>query len=207
MGPRAQRVYQALSERIVGLSPGTQLPTLAALAEEFGVAPLTVRQALATLEEQGYLSREQGRGAFVRERTAPSVLVVEDDTPIRTLLVAHLTRLGYHAVEATNPEAGLAALKGDLAIALVISDVRMLTPREGIAFIRAVRHRWPSLPFVAVTGYPDDLAPLHGTSDCPVLIMAKPIWARHVEEALRLTMGAQPLATTWPVVRGEAGRA
>ena len=188
LGPRAQRVYQTLLARVRELDPGTQVPTIPRLAEEFGVAPLTVRQVLAKLEEEGYLSREQGRGTFVRERVMPLVLVVDDELPERTLLAAHVTRLGYRAVTAANPQAGLAALERDSTIALVFSDVRMPLPEEGIAFIRAVRQHWPHMPLAAVAGYPDDLAPLHGTSDCPVLIIPKPVWAQYIEEVLRLIM-------------------
>lgn len=42
------------------------------LATEFGVAPLTVRNALAQLEQDGLISREHGRGTFVRDPYASS---------------------------------------------------------------------------------------------------------------------------------------
>jgi len=37
---------------------------------------------------------------------------------------------------------------------------------------------------------PDDLATLHGTAECPVLILTKPIRALHVQEILRLALHA-----------------
>lgn len=45
--------------------PGAQLPALDALAAELDVALVTVRQAVALLEEEGLLSRKHGRGTFV----------------------------------------------------------------------------------------------------------------------------------------------
>ena len=45
---------------------GLQIPTLPALAQEFGVALITVRQAVRVLKEEGLLLPEQGRGTFVR---------------------------------------------------------------------------------------------------------------------------------------------
>jgi CheY-like chemotaxis protein len=188
LGPRALHVYQVLHTRLCELDPGTQLPTIAKLVEEFGVAPLTIRQVLAKLEEEGYVSREQGRGTFVRERVMPTILVVDDDLPERMLLAAYVTRFGHRVVDAAGPEAGLAALERDPSIALLLSDVRMPQPEQGIAFIKAVRRRKPQLPLAAVTGFPDDLAPLHGTADCPVLIIPKPVWAPYIEEVLRLTI-------------------
>src|SRR5438132_566177 len=125
LGQRAQHVYRALQERVEGLEAGTQLAPLDKLALEFGVAPLTVRQVLAKLEEEGYIVRQQGRGTFVRERTAPGILVVDDERDERVLIAAHMTRLGYRAVEAARSAEALATLAQDGAIALVLSDVRM----------------------------------------------------------------------------------
>jgi GntR family transcriptional regulator len=45
-----------------------QLPTLEALVREFGVARVTVRQAIKLLAEEGLLSPQQGRGTFVTRR-------------------------------------------------------------------------------------------------------------------------------------------
>ena len=78
LGPRAQRVYSALQERIrSGECPaGSKLPSHTALAAEFGVAPLTMRQVLAQLEDEGLVIRQQGRGTFVQEHASPTVLIV-----------------------------------------------------------------------------------------------------------------------------------
>jgi GntR family transcriptional regulator len=46
---------------------GQQLPSINALAEEFGVAVTTVRQALSVLENEGLLFRRHGVGTFIRE--------------------------------------------------------------------------------------------------------------------------------------------
>lgn len=45
--------------------PGERLPSIEALARTFDVAVVTVRQALAVLEEEGLIQRRQGRGTFV----------------------------------------------------------------------------------------------------------------------------------------------
>src|SRR3546814_6571626 len=42
-----------------------RLPALEELMQEFGVARVTVRQALALLEGEGLVTRKQGRGTFV----------------------------------------------------------------------------------------------------------------------------------------------
>jgi GntR family transcriptional regulator len=47
---------------------GDRVPTIDQLATEFGVARVTIRQAIAVLSDEGLLSAQQGRGTFV---TAP----------------------------------------------------------------------------------------------------------------------------------------
>ncbi len=197
LGPRSGRVYAAIRERILEgeLPPGTKLPPHTELAAEFGVAPLTLRQVLANLEDEGLVSREQGRGTFVRARASPAVLIVDDDPLMRATLRERVGRAGYRPLEADGPAAGIAALERDTAISLVLSDIRMPSGGEGIGFIRAVRRRWPALPVAAVTGYPGDLDALHGTPECPVLILPKPFRASQIEEVLRLALRPAPLAS------------
>ena len=47
------------------LQVGDRLPTLKQLVATFGVSPMTVRHALAGLEQEGLISPERGRGTFV----------------------------------------------------------------------------------------------------------------------------------------------
>ena len=47
--------------------PGTKVPILGELAREFGVARVTVRQAMGVLEGEGLIWRKQGKGTFVEK--------------------------------------------------------------------------------------------------------------------------------------------
>jgi DNA-binding GntR family transcriptional regulator len=192
LGPRAHRVFEELREQIVSgaYPPGAKLPSHVMLAEEFGVAPMTIRQVLARLEREGLVSREQGRGTFVRRPSLPAVLILEDDPHVGQLLAEHVKRAGARPIVTTTPEEALAALTDDPTIAFVFSDVRVPDPASGIAFIRTTRHRRPELPLAAVTAFPEDLSILHGTPESPVLIIAKPFQTARVREALRLGLGA-----------------
>jgi CheY-like chemotaxis protein len=191
LGPRARRVYDALRATILSGErvPGDQLPSHLRLAAEYGVAPLTLRQVLAQLEAEGLVSREHGRGTFVRAGSAAAVLIVDDEPVSRMLLREQVHANGYQPLEAADPAAGLAILQHGGRIALVLTDVRMPSAADGVAFIRTVRRRWPELPLAAVTGYAADLADLLGTPDCPLLILSKPVQPNQLQQVLQLVHG------------------
>ena len=47
--------------------PGALLPTESALAQEYRVSRVTVRQALSSLEKDGFIVRQRGKGTFVSQ--------------------------------------------------------------------------------------------------------------------------------------------
>lgn len=63
---RLAEVILADSER-AGLRAGSRLPTERQLAADLGATRTSVRRALALLEAEGLISREVGRGTFLRE--------------------------------------------------------------------------------------------------------------------------------------------
>lgn len=52
------------------LQPGAQLPTHRGLAEDYGVAIETAKRALGELRNEGLIVSRQGKGSYVRQRTA-----------------------------------------------------------------------------------------------------------------------------------------
>src|SRR5215475_11128285 len=53
------------------LAPGGQLPSTNELTEKYGVAAMTVRNALRVLRDEGLLVARQGSGVFVRSTISP----------------------------------------------------------------------------------------------------------------------------------------
>lgn len=52
--------------------PGERLPSIRALAEEYGVAPQTMQNALKELRKDGLVVAQQGRAFFVRDPSRPA---------------------------------------------------------------------------------------------------------------------------------------
>jgi GntR family transcriptional regulator len=65
--PLYVQIADLLRQRIARANarPPTQLPTIDELMHEFGVARVTVRQALDVLESEGLIARRRGKGTFV----------------------------------------------------------------------------------------------------------------------------------------------
>lgn len=83
------------------------------------------------------------------------VLVVEDEDVVRHVVVEVLHQLGYTALEAFDGEAGLAALKANEAVHLLISDIG-LPGMNGRALANASRELRPGLKVLLMTGYAAD---------------------------------------------------
>jgi two-component system response regulator FlrC len=84
-------------------------------------------------------------------RAAGSVLVVEDDAPLREALGDTLRAAGHRALAAADAAAALELLAAE-DVALVVSDVQM-AGTDGHALLRQIRARWPLVPVVLVTAY------------------------------------------------------
>lgn len=73
--PPYQQVANALRAAILTrkLAPGEKLPSGNELAKHYGVARMTVQQAIRLLRDEGLIVSRQGSGVFVRERTTRAV--------------------------------------------------------------------------------------------------------------------------------------
>ncbi len=118
-GRRLAEVILANSRR-AGLGPGSRLPTERQLAADIGATRTSVRRALAVLEAEGRISREVGRGTFLRDarwaRTADDGAEPPPD------------RRGGGSAALTAPGPDASAVPDGFAPADVMAIRRMLEP-------------------------------------------------------------------------------
>ncbi len=90
-----------------------------------------------------------------RDTSTPSVLVVDDDPPILSLITELLTQEGYHVRAVFDGLAALAEIERDPPD-VVISDVMM--PRlDGIELVRELRRHGHAVPVVLMSAVYDDV--------------------------------------------------
>jgi len=93
----------------------------------------------------------------------PSILIVDDEANMRTILKGLLGRAGYRVTEAADGASALAILKernGDFQS--IITDLRM-PEMDGMALLQQVSTAYPKVPVVMITA--------HGTVDTAVEAM------------------------------------
>jgi len=82
-----------------------------------------------------------------------TILVVDDEEPVRSALKSLLEREGYTVITAEGPPEALKILRNE-PIKLVISDQKM-PDMSGIEFFRIIRERHPHVCRIMLTGDPE----------------------------------------------------
>ena len=137
---RAEEIVLRLGEAInLGLlSDGEQLPPETDFAQQLGVSPMTLRDAIATLRELGLVETRRGRsgGTFVRRTADPPE--EPDRRRLRGLTVAALRDLADELSAVSGAAARLAA---ERATAANVRKLLGLVDQMGAAATRGARLR------------------------------------------------------------------
>ena len=86
--------------------------------------------------------------------TKGTVLIVDDEADIRTLISITLTSAGYEVIEAEDGEQALEALDSGQTIDLILCDVYMPNV-NGLEAVTLFRSSYQSIPVIVMTGKPD----------------------------------------------------
>ena len=87
------------------------------------------------------------------------VLILEDDPNLRELLVDAVESLD-HIVKAADSATMALHLGREFDFEIVISDIRMAGPTEGLGVLQILKQRQPAMACIVITGYADKTAPL-----------------------------------------------
>ncbi len=128
-----------------------------------------------------------GAGAEV-QGGSETILVVEDQADVRTVVRKVLERCGYSILEADRPSAALALADAARALPdLLITDV-VMPELNGRELARQLEARWPGLKVLYLSGYTDDAIVRHGVLESGVSFLQKPFTpdtlARKVRQVL-----------------------
>jgi CheY-like chemotaxis protein len=126
----------------------------------------------------------------------PTVLVVDDEAPIRTIERRVLEHLGYRVLEATNGTDLVELLAGGAQLDLLIADLDMPIVR-GDEMARRIRRSRPDLRVLYVTGHVDWLLegdPL-GEGEA---FLEKPFSAAGLRDAVSLLLNGTPTGHDGP---------
>ena len=103
-----------------------------------------------------------------------TVLVIDDEEPIRMLITDVLEEVGYRVVCAPDGPAGLKILQSDVRIDLLITDVGLPGGVNGRQVADAGRTTRPDLKVLFVTGYAENAVVGNGHLDAGMQVLTKP---------------------------------
>jgi CheY-like chemotaxis protein len=96
-----------------------------------------------------------------------TILLVDDDEPVRTITSGLLADAGYSVLEAGSAGAALDLVERDARIGLVLLDFAM-PGMNGVELARQVKLKRPAIPILFVTGFADRTA-LAGVSEAHII--------------------------------------
>ena len=118
----------------------------------------------------------------------PTILVIEDDDRVRTLLRDILVFGGYRVIEASDGRSGMRYVEKGDRIDLVLTDLGM-PEMNGWEVARMTKERVPHLPVILITGWrlsPDEKKMKESGID---RIIGKPFQVNDILDAVGLFRG------------------
>lgn len=113
------------------------------------------------------------------------IVVVEEEFLIRWMLSEELRDGGYQVIEACDAAEALTILE-TVSPDLLISDVRMPGPFDGMELLARVRETLPTLPVIIISGH---LHPAQAMIEGATQFVVKPYHMKAVVDAVRAALG------------------
>jgi CheY-like chemotaxis protein len=119
-----------------------------------------------------------------RAASGETVLVVEDEPVVRSLIIEVLEDLGYHTLEAADGPEGLKLLQSGRRIDLLVTDVG-LPGLNGRQMADAAREKRPDLKVLFITGYAENATLAAGFLEPGMQMITKPFAVDALAQKIR----------------------
>ena len=127
---------------------------------------------------------ERGRGE--------TILLVEDELPLRTLFGGILRDLGYHVLEAPDAAEALALLEREQRVDLLFTDMVLPGGTGGRELALRARRFRPQLRVLFASGYAQEIVAQSGHAVPQGYLLSKPYRREEVARAVAATLAAAP---------------
>lgn len=135
------------------------------------------------------MSSEPATGNPAKSR--PSILLVEDDSEVRSVSLRHLTDFGFQVHAVSHGAAALEVLEGPAPIDLLCTDVIMPGGMTGYGVADAAVARRPGIKALFITGYAGTSAS-HGQLRHPgAPMLHKPFTRKELAAAIHAALGGR----------------
>jgi CheY-like chemotaxis protein len=120
-----------------------------------------------------------------------TVLIVEDDSAIRRLMVRMLMALGYRTLEAADGPSALRLLFRTAGVDLMLTDMILPKGMNGAELAERVQARYPELAILSMSGYTREALSLRGIRQDSLPLLAKPFGRYELARAVSLALSEQ----------------
>jgi CheY-like chemotaxis protein len=123
----------------------------------------------------------------------PAILLIEDNEPLRDMLVGALSGAGYEVHSAGDGKQGMRLLKTQ-PVSLLITDI-VMPEQDGIETLHLLRRSHPQLPVIAISGDSSRNAALYLSISCKlgaVRTLQKPFAVSVLLEACAQALASAP---------------
>ncbi len=125
-----------------------------------------------------------GEGGDMPRGQGESILILDDEASLLSLVEEMLSGLGYRVITAQHEDEAMAQLAGGEDVELVLSDVLLAGPRQGPEVVAEMLASRPELRVVYMSGFPAGEAD-GGMPGSRVPLLRKPFTLRMLAERIR----------------------